>query len=153
MNDAETTPRRGRRSSEERNEEIRAGLQPLAPGERPQPLVLAAATAALLALVNLVAFAAGVEIDGQEAQPAFVVGFCGVMAVLAVGIWARHYLAVLAFQCLLAVLVILFFLFLLRASNVTDVLIAGGIVGYAGWLFWKLIRILARIQTPPGAAG
>jgi hypothetical protein len=145
--------RRPRRSSEERNQEVRAQLEPLEAGERPLPLVVAAATAALLALVNFVAWLAGVEVEGKQPSVAGVLAFCGVLGAAAWGMWARRYWAVLGFQCLLAIVVIIFFLFLLRASSITDVLIAGGIIAYAGTLFWKLVRVLARLQIPerPGA--
>ncbi len=51
--------RRKRKSSEERNVEIRAALDPIAPDERPTPLVVAVATAILLGTVNLVLAATG----------------------------------------------------------------------------------------------
>jgi hypothetical protein len=56
---------------------------------------------------------------------------------------------VLLFQVLLAILVIFFFLFLLRASSLGDVALSLGIIVPAGWLFWKLVRVLARLQVPP----
>jgi hypothetical protein len=66
----------------------------------------------------------------------------------AYGMWTKRYGAVLAFQCLLAIAVATGFLFLLRASSLMDLLICFGLIVPTGWLFWKLIRVLARIQTP-----
>ena len=63
--------------------------------------------------------------------------------------WTKRYLAVLLFQILLGVLVVFFFLFLLRASSVGDVALSLGVIVPAGWLFWKLVRVLARLQVPP----
>jgi multisubunit Na+/H+ antiporter MnhC subunit len=62
--------------------------------------------------------------------------------------WQRRYWAVLGFQALLGIILLVFALFLLRASNVLAVVVSVAIITVAGWLFWKLIRILARLQTP-----
>ena len=43
---------------------------------------------------------------------------------------------------------VFFFLFLLRASSVGDVALRLGVIVSAGWLFWKLVRVLARLQVP-----
>jgi hypothetical protein len=139
-------PRAPRRSSEERNEEIRAGLTPLEPGERPTPLLAATIAAAGLGLANLVLFAAGN--DGAGASPSTAVVYCGLLFLVAWGLWRKHYLAVLGFEVLLAAIVIFFFVFLLRASTVWAALLSLAIISPAGYLFWKLIRVLARIQTP-----
>ena len=57
---------RYRARTEAQNAAARARLEPLAPGERPWPLQLAAAVAALAALVNLVAYAAGAKLNGGK---------------------------------------------------------------------------------------
>jgi hypothetical protein len=44
--------------------------------------------------------------------------------------------------------VVIGFLFLLRASSLLDLLICFVLIVPTGWLFWKLVRILARLQTP-----
>jgi hypothetical protein len=133
-----------RPSSEERNAEVREALRPLAPGERPLPLVVATALALTLAVVNV-----GLLIAGQGGRPGPLLVYCVLMLGAAYGMWTRRYGAVLAFQCLLAIAVAMGFLFLLRASTVTDLLICFMLIVPTGWLFWKLIRVLARIQTPP----
>ena len=35
------------------------------------------------------------------------------------------------------------------ASNLLAVVVCVGFAVSAGWLFWKLIRVMARLQTPP----
>jgi hypothetical protein len=135
-----------RRSSEERNAEVREALQPYAPEERPPALVAAAALALALGLVNVVLL-----IAGQGGAPAALLVYCVLMFGVAYGMWTKRYGAVLAFQCLLAIAVATGFLFLLRASSPIDVLICFGLIVPTGWLFWKLIRVLARIQTPRGS--
>jgi hypothetical protein len=133
-----------RASSEERNAEVRAKLQPYAPGERPAALKIAVGVASALAITNVVLLIAG---QGGKAGPLFV--YCALMLGVAYGMWTKRYGAVLAFQCLLAIAVALGFLFLLRASSLTDVLICAVLIVPTSWLFWKLIRVLARLQTPP----
>jgi hypothetical protein len=140
--------RRGYARSEERNAEVRAQLAPLQPGERPRALVLAAVVAALLGTANLVALVAGVEVRGDQPSTLGVLLFCAVMYMAAVGLWTARYWAVLGFEVLLGLIVLVFSLFLLRASNVLAVIVCVPIIAVAGWLFWKLIRVMGRIQAP-----
>jgi hypothetical protein len=140
--------RRGYARAEERNAEARAQLAPLAPGERPPALVAAAVVAALLGTANLVALIAGVEVEGKQPTTVGVLAFCVVMYVAAGGLWLARYWAVLGFEALLGLIVLFFSLFLLRASNVLAVVVCVAIIGVAGWLFWKLIRVMGRIQAP-----
>lgn len=144
--DAPGAERTGRKSSAERDAEVRAQLEPLAPGERPVPLLVAIVAALVLGLANLIIFAAGGS--GGGAGGGALLAYCGLMFLAAWGMWNRHYLAVLGFEVLLAIIVVFFFLFLLRASNAWAALLALAIIVPAGWLFWKLVRVLARIQTP-----
>jgi thiamine-phosphate pyrophosphorylase len=138
--------RRPRKSSAERTREIQSTLEPLAPGERPTPLVVAVVAAVGLGLTNLVLAATGHS--GRGGAGTLVV-YCALMFAAAWGMWTRRYLAVLLFQILLAVLVVFFFLFLLRASSAGDVALSLAVIVPAGWLFWKLVRVLARLQVPP----
>jgi hypothetical protein len=140
--------RRGYARAEERNAAVRAELAPLAPGERPGPLVAAAALAAALGTANLVALIAGVEVEGEQPSVAGVLLFCAVMYLAAGGLWKARYWAVLGFEVLLGLIVIVFSLFLLRASNVLAVVVCVPIIAIAGWLFWKLVRVMGRIQAP-----
>jgi hypothetical protein len=140
--------RRGYARAEERNAEVRAQLAPLAPGERPWPLVAAAALAVLLGTANLVALIAGVEVEGERPAAVGVLLFCAVMYIAAVGLWTARYWAVLGFEVLLGLIVLVFSLFLLRASNVLAVVVCVPIIAIAGWLFWKLVRVMGRIQAP-----
>jgi thiamine-phosphate pyrophosphorylase len=141
--------RRPRKSSEERTAEIQSTLEPIAPGDRPMPLVVAVAAAVLLGLVNLVLAATGHRGNGGAGT---LVVYCALMFAAAYGMWTKRYLAVLLFQILLAVLVVFFFLFLLRASSVGDVALSAAVIIPSGWLFWKLVRVLARLQIPPSQA-
>jgi hypothetical protein len=55
---------------------------------------------------------------------------------------------VLGFMALLAIVATLFSLLLIEASNVLGVVVAVVVVGGAGYLFFKLVRVLSRIQMP-----
>ena len=140
--------RRGYARSEERNAAVRAQLQPLAPGERPPALVAAAVVAALLGAANLVALIAGLDVEGEQPSAIGVLLFCAVMFLAAGGLWLARYWAVLGFEALLGIIIVFFSLFLLRASNVLAVVVCVPIIGGAGWLFWKLIRVMGRLQAP-----
>ena len=140
--------RRGYARAEQRNAEVRAQLEPLKPGERPPALIAAALLATALGTANLIAWIAGVEVEGSEPSALGVLAFCAVMYVAAVGLWFARYWAVLGFEALLGLIVVFFSLFLLRASNVLAVVVCVAIISVAGWLFWKLIRVMGRIQAP-----
>lgn len=142
--------RRGYARSEARNQEIRAGLDPIAPGERPGAFKAAALLLVVLALGNLTLFLAGWEVSGDEVSPAYAIGFTLVMLVAAVGVWQMAYLAVLAMQALLGISIALAGLGLLVASNVAAAIVCLVVIGGAGTLFWKLIRPMARLQIPAG---
>jgi hypothetical protein len=138
---------RGYARSRERDEAARAALVPLAPGERPRAVTVAALLAGVIALANLGLIAAGWEVDGERPVLGGLI-FSGVMAVAAIGMWKLRYWAVLGFQVLLGVSLVFALLGLLRASNLAAVLTGLAVVAIAGPLFWLLIRAMARIQMP-----
>jgi hypothetical protein len=70
------------------------------------------------------------------------------MLVCAAGMWQMRYWAVLGFMALLAILLVFALGALIKASSVLGVVLALVIVGAAGYLFFKLIRVLSRIQMP-----
>ena len=141
-------PRPARPSrSEQRNAAVRATLDPIAPGERPPAIVIATIVATALAIANLVAYAVGVKIQGKTQGPGVLL-FPAVMASAAVGMWRLRYWAGLGFEALLALIVIVFALFLVRAGNVAAVAVCLVVIGAGGWLFFKLVRAMARIQMP-----
>ena len=69
--------------------------------------------------------------------------------------WRARYWAVLGFEFMLGFLIVILALLLIRASNVLAVVVVLAIGVPASWLFWKLIRAMARIQMPerPSARG
>jgi len=106
------------------------------------------ALASALGLANLIAYLAGAKIDGRAPGPAVLV-FSAAMALAAVGMWRVRYLAVLGFQIFLAASVVFFCLLLIIAANLEAVAVAVAVIVVEGWLFWKLVRVLGRMQAPP----
>ena len=88
------------------------------------------------------------SVGKAHAGPSGVILFSVLMLVCAVGMWQLRYWAVLGFQAILAFVVLFFSLALIRASNVAGVIIAVLVVGGGGYLFYKLVRVLSRLQMP-----
>ncbi len=124
----------------------RERLVPLQEGERPVAVTVGAVIAAGLGFSTVVLFAAGVGGDDTR-SPATLV-YAGLMLVMAFGMWRARYWAVLGFQALLALLILVWSLFLVRAESLLGVLVALLVIGLAGTLFWFLVKALARIQMP-----
>ena len=139
-----------RSRSEERNAAVRATLTPLAPNERPWPIVVGALLALAIAVSNVVQVIVGgkVEFEKQHVTPVGPLIFSVIMLVCAVGMWRKRYWAVLGFQALLALVILFFALLLIRASNLLGVVIGAAVVAGGGFLFFKLVRVLSRIQMP-----
>jgi hypothetical protein len=135
--------------TEAKNEAARAALVPLEEGERPAVVTVAAVVAALLALGNVLAYAAGLKVHGD--RPAIAtVAFQGLlMGSLAWGMWQVRYWAVLGMEGVLAILIVIMSVLLFKASTGGTVLILLAVIVPAGVLFWKLVKAMARIQMPP----
>ncbi len=135
---------------------MRATLTPLAPGERPWPLKIAVLIALLIGGGDLVAVIVNGKftVGGAHAGASGVILFSVLMLVCAVGMWQLRYWAVLGFQAILAFVILFFSLLLLRAENLLAVVAGLVVVGGGGYLFFKLVRILSRLQMPkpPGRA-
>jgi hypothetical protein len=144
--EATVAERPPRKSSEERNAEVRAQLRPLAEGERPGWVTAAAIVAAVLGLLNIALYVAGVRVRG--ATLAGTVGVGAVLLMAAYGMWRVRYWAVLGFEFLLGVCCVYATLSLFVASNAWGAIRAGLVLVVCGTLFWKLIRAMARIQMP-----
>lgn len=131
-----------------RDEAARAALTPLAPGERPAALLIAVAVAAALALGVIVGALTVHGLNRHGGSLAGGVFLAGVLALLATGMYRGRYWAVLSFEALLAFQILVTSLALVVAST----LLAAGVclvsIVLAGWLFWKLVRVMGRMQAP-----
>jgi hypothetical protein len=143
---------RGYSSSRAKDEQARAALEPLRPGERPLAVTIGAVAAALLALANLVALAFGYNAGedtlspGSEASGSVIAA--AVLLIVAYGMWKAAYWGVLGMQTLLALTIIFASLSLVTANEVWAALLLVLILAAAGTLFWFLIKAMARIQMP-----
>jgi hypothetical protein len=150
-------PPTGYARSRAKDEQARAALKPLRPGERPAAVTVGAVVAAVLALANLVALAFGYNAGEDTLSPGSE--FTGsilttlVVAIVAYGMWRARYWGVLGMQTLLALTLIVSSLALLFANSVWAALLLVLILAGAGTLFWFLVKAMARIQMPerPGA--
>jgi hypothetical protein len=133
--------------SEQRDADIRARLVPLAEGERPAAVTVAAVVAVALAVLVVVGYATGAHLGGHATLPRTIV-LVAICLAAAGGMWRARYWAVLGFQALLAFQIIVAALSLLVASNLLAAALCLAVIGLGGWLFWKLIRAMARIQMP-----
>ncbi|MFT4049592.1 MAG: hypothetical protein QM648_07110 [Solirubrobacterales bacterium] len=139
---------RGR--SEAKNQAVRESLEPLAPGERPLAVTIAAIASAIFAIANVAVYALSdhaVGADrGKEVTQTFLISL--VLAIAAWGMWKAKYWAVLGFQTILGLQVIVLSLALLKASSWWVVLVFLALIVVFAILFWFLIRAMARLQMP-----
>lgn len=122
-------------------------LRPLDPHERPLPLRIAVAVTLVLALGVCASVATVHDLARHGGSLPGGLFLAGVLLLLAWGMYERRYWAVLAFEALLAFQIIVTSLALI----VAETLLAAGLcalsIGLAGWLFWKLVRVMGRIQA------
>jgi hypothetical protein len=126
----------------------REALVPLVEGERPRVVTVGAVIATGMAVSTIVLFALGVEVQGSESRAAGTLVYAGLMGAMAYGMWRARYWAVLGFQTLLVFLIVVWSWFLVTAEDVLGALLAVGIIGLAGTMFWFMVKALARIQMP-----
>jgi len=143
-------PAVARERSEERNAAVRATLVPFAPGERPWPIKIGTLIALLVGGGDLVDVILGgrLTFGRTHAGVGGVLLFSVLMLICAWGMWQLRYWAVLAFQAVLAIVILIFSLLLIRASNLLGLAISLVIVAGGGYMFYKLVRVLSRLQMP-----
>lgn len=139
-------PPGGYARAEARNAEVRAAIEPLGPGERPRALVVACVVAVGLCVANIVGALVGSSVNVSWFGTAV---FCALMLVAAAGMWQRQVWAVLGFEAMLGITIAFASLGLLVAANLLAVVVCVTVIGSAGTLFWKLVRVLGRLQAPP----
>ena len=134
--------------SQRRDAQVRAGLTPIKAGERPGPIIAGAVIAGLVGIGQLIAYAAGLKIHGKSPAAGGTILLGLLLVVCAIGMWRLWYGAVLGFMALLAIVATLFSLLLIEASNLLGLLVAVVVVAGSGYLFFRLVRVLSRIQMP-----
>jgi hypothetical protein len=141
------TPARSERPRRTTDEEARAALAPLGANERPAPLIAASAVCALLSAGVLVGVLTLRDLSRHGGSIPGGIFLAAVLALLALGIYRRRYWAVLGFEAVLAFQLIVTSLALVLASSLLAAALCLVGIGLGGWLFWKLIRVMGRIQA------
>jgi hypothetical protein len=140
---------RGYAKAEQRNQEAREALEPLAEGERPTVVTVGAVVAALISLSIVIGYAAGVEVNGEQPRLPQVVAPAVIMGMMAWGMWHARYWAVLGFQLILVVILFsAFFGLVVGASSIGQVLGTLALLAVAGTFFYFMVKAMARIQMP-----
>jgi hypothetical protein len=127
-------------------------LLPIGPDERPPALLVAVAAAGLLAAAVLVGALTIHNLSRHGGSLPAGVFIAGVLLALAGGMYRRRYWAVLSFEALLAFQIIVTSLALVVAETLLAAVICAAGIGLGGWLFWKLVRVMGRIQAGERAA-
>ncbi len=136
-----------RLTSAERDEQARAELQPFRADERSPALMVATALAALLAAAVLVGGLTIHDLSRRGGSLPGAVFLAVVFSALALGMHRRRYSAVLGFEALLAFQIVIASLGLVVAGTVKAAVGCLLAIGLGGWLFWKLVRVMGRIQA------
>lgn len=139
----------GYAKAEVRNQATREALVPLADGERPPVVTVGAVLAALVAVSIVIAFAAGLKVNGSKPHLTTAAAPAVIMGVLAWGMWRARYWAVVCFQAVLVFLIFAgVYALLVEANSVTGFAVTVGLLAVSGTLFWKMVKAMARIQMP-----
>jgi hypothetical protein len=146
-----TTPRErmeaGYAKAEVRNQAAREALVPLAEGERPPVVTVSAILAALVAISIIVAYAAGLKVNGRDPAFATAAAPALIMAVLGWGMWKARYWAVVCFQVVLVILIFTaVYRLLVIATSIADFAVTLLLLAVSGTLFWLMVKAMARIQ-------
>src|SRR6202035_5262417 len=98
---------------------------------------------------TLVLYFAGVKttVGGKPGLGAVVI-YAVLMYACAFGMWEKRSWAVLGFMTLLAIGLLGISLALTRVTNAAWGVAAAAALAAGGYLFWKLVRVLSRIQMP-----
>jgi hypothetical protein len=141
------TPGRGERPGAGAEERARAALAPLGADERPLALRAAVAVCALLGAGVIVGALTVHDLSRHGGSVPGAVFLAAILALLAVGMYRRRYWAVLGFEALLTFQILVTALALVVASTILAAALCALSIALGGWLFWKLIRVMGRIQA------
>jgi hypothetical protein len=121
---------------------------PLAPGERPGWVTVAAIVAVVIAIAVIVGGATGKNLSSKGGSIGGALMIAGVLLLAAWGMWKARYWAVLGFEAFLAFQTLITALALIVASTWYAAVLCVVILGFSVLLFWKLIKAMARLQIP-----
>lgn len=136
-----------RRERRMREIEARLALSPLGPHEHPPALRIATAVAVLLAAGVCLSLATVHDLSSHGGSLPGGLFLAAVLLLLARGMHQRRYWAVLGFEAFLAFQIIVTALALIVAETWLAAGLCTMSIGLTGWLFWKLVRVMGRIQA------
>lgn len=146
--------RRGYARGRARDDEIRANLEPLTEGERPAIVTFAAIVAFAFAIANAATALSGNDISSATGDPSLATAVTTALLLVAgFGMLARQYWAVLGFETILGLQIVFFSLYLVGVQEWWHAIVPVVAIGLLGWLFWKLVRAMARLQMPKRPSG
>jgi len=141
-----------------KNQAAREVLEPLEPEERPTVVTVAAVVSATLVIGTVVTYLAGVEVGTfddfgtktGEAKPnaLYTVVSSLVLGAMTYGLWRARYWAVLGFQTILILVIVVTVLALVQATDVLRALALFAFLVGASVLFYRMVKAMARIQMP-----
>ncbi|HYH61099.1 MAG TPA: hypothetical protein VD766_04475 [Solirubrobacterales bacterium] len=144
--------------TEAKNQAAREALEPLEPDERPAIVTVAAVISGVLLLGTLITYIAGVEVGTfdqfgaktGEAKPNFVYTAASslVLGLMTYGLWKARYWAVLGFQTILILVIVVAVLALVQVTEVARALALTAFLAGASFLFYRMVKAMARIQMP-----
>ena len=91
--------------AEERNQEAREGLEPLAEGGRPLVVTVAAVLVGVIAVSIIVGYLTGAKVDGDKPALGQILVPALLLGTMSWGMWRARYWAVLGFQMILVLLI------------------------------------------------
>jgi hypothetical protein len=135
--------------SEIKDADARAALEPLQEGERPGAVTAGALISVAVALLSVIGYALWDVVQDKPRPPLVgVVVFVAVFGVMAWGMWHARYWAVLGFQTVLVLVLVLTALGIVAATTILQVVGDLVLLAGSGGLFYLMIRAMARIQMP-----
>lgn len=131
----------------EKDDLARAELTPLAPGERPPALLVSVAVAAILAVAVIAGVLSSHDLSKHGGSVPGGAFLAAILLLLAVNMFRVRYWAVLGFEGLLAFQVLIACLALVLAQTLVAAAACLAAIVIGGVLFWKLVRVMGRIQA------
>jgi ABC-type multidrug transport system permease subunit len=139
----------GYAKAEQRNQEAREALEPLAEGERPLVVTIGAVVSALIVLSIVIGYLSGVEVNGRQPKVPQVLAPAMILSFMAWGMWHSRYWAVLGFQLILVFMIFsAVFGLLVQAASVGQFAATLGLLAVTGTFFYFMVKAMARIQMP-----
>jgi peptidoglycan/LPS O-acetylase OafA/YrhL len=137
----------------DKNDRARAALAPLRERERPPALLISIVLALAVAGAVVAGVLTSTDLSRRGGSVPGGLFLATVLVVLAANMWRRRYWAVLSFEGLLAFQVLIACLALVLAHTLIAAAGCLAAVALGGLLFYKLVRVMARIQAGERAGG